>query len=176
MAFINYIKGDLFSHLPHTKDAVSIFAHSCNCQGAWGGGIAAVFKQKYPLAYKSYRDHCLALEDSRELLGTTYLCPTRSLEPGNKNRETPIYIACLFTSNFSESPEEIVEYTSRAMNDLDQQIKELQVQFEITTTDSKALVINLPKINSGIFRVPWEETEAVLKAMKDNIHFNVYVV
>lgn len=174
MAPIKYIKGDLFSHFPLSKNAVSILAHSCNCQGVWGGGIAAVFKQKYPTAYNSYRDHCLNVEGGRGLLGTAFLVPTIATEPGNKGKGAPIYIACLFTSNFSESPEEIVAYTRGAMTDLLRQVKMLHTLFE--TSSTSALVVNLPKINAGIFRVPWEETEAALLEFGDEVQFNVYVV
>lgn len=60
-------------------------------------------------------------------------------------------VGCLFTSKDYgtkvDPPQEIIENTKWAIKDL------------LTKTTMK---IAMPKINSGLFKVPWEETEAVL--------------
>lgn len=136
---IHYIKGDLFT-------AQGILAHACNCHGVWGGGIALVFKKKFPKAYKVYHEHCLQ-RSPEQLLGTCLLIP--------ENQSTSI--ACLFTSH-SSSESEIVAHTKDAIADLIRQ-----------TSDP----VNMPQINAGIFAVPWEKTEAVLKEYPKTT-FNVY--
>ncbi|KAK6205493.1 ADP-ribose 1''-phosphate phosphatase [Scheffersomyces amazonensis] len=170
---IKYIHGDLFSHTPIKKGAISILCHSCNCRGVWGGGIAAVFRRKYPIANRIYEDYCDEYRSQpTKLLGTTQLIlPEKDSEP---------LIACLFTSDMSGSgilpPHEIVHYTDLALQDLVKQLKHLQSQDKnIEVTDNEKLVVNMPKINSGIFNVPWDQTEAVLNKYPD-VHFNVYVI
>lgn len=156
---INYIKGDLFSH---KAAQIPVLAHACNPFGLWGGGIAAQFRKRYPSAYKLYADHCH--EHGNKLLGQTLIVPS-----GGSGSEK-VYIACLFTSNFENSPDEIVDYTRRSMLDLSKQLKQMQ---DIEHEGSKP-VVNMPKINSGIFNVPWQDTEAVLE--NSDLHINVYTV
>lgn len=50
---IKYIKGDLFT------SPINVFIHGCNDQGVFGSGIALEVKNKYPEAYKKYRDEYL---------------------------------------------------------------------------------------------------------------------
>lgn len=47
MPWIKETEGDIFS----SPDG-SVLIHACNCQGAWGAGVAAAFRTKYPAAYK----------------------------------------------------------------------------------------------------------------------------
>lgn len=124
-----------------------VLAHACNCYGVWGGGIAVAFRQKFPAAYESYRKHC-AQRSPQQLLGTCYLIPQ-----GNYN------IACLFTSDNS-SVEETVSYTKSAVEDLIRQ--------------APGEPISMPKINAGIFAVPWDKTETALTQLNHPI--TVYVL
>ncbi|CAK9435319.1 uncharacterized protein LODBEIA_P57160 [Lodderomyces beijingensis] len=155
---IKYIKGDLFSH---TARKPCILAHACNTGGSWGGGIAAVFRRKFPHANQQYSEYC---HGNRNLLGTSLLLKGDDFD---KNR---IYIACLFTSDFQQTPEEIVALTDEAVHDLVGQLKAIDVE-----TDNGKAVINMPKINAGIFGVPWQDTEAVLAKYTD-LQINVYVM
>lgn len=150
---INYLKGDLFSH---TAKKSIVLAHACNPHGSWGGGIAAQFKKRYPEAYKKYANHC---ETNSSLLGSSFLI-----------RDEKTYIACLFTSDFSTDPATIVKYTKSSMESLAEQLKSLD---DIETDGSGNPVVNMPTINSGIFNVPWKDTEAVLNQLTD-ISVNVY--
>lgn len=158
---IKYITGDLFSHKVSSSSTISILAHACNCHGSWGAGIAAVFYKKFPSAYKIYADHCKNhSHDRSKLLGTTLLIPASPDDPGSKNVHNPVYIACLFTSDFygakKLSPPDIVDNTDMAMQDLIDQLNQLKRE----NTD---IALNMPKINAGLFNVRWEDTESVLK-------------
>ena len=48
---MQYKKGDLL------KASESIIAHGCNCQGVMGAGVAKQIKNKYPKAYKKYKEY-----------------------------------------------------------------------------------------------------------------------
>ncbi|SGZ51632.1 CIC11C00000002493 [Sungouiella intermedia] len=154
---LQYIKGDLFSH---TSSKKVILAHACNPFGLWGGGIAAQFRKRYPSAYKLYADHCH--QHGNTLLGKCLVVPA--------DAQSKVYIACLFTSNFENSPSQIVEYTKQSMADLTEQLKTME---NVETHNGKT-TINMPMINSGIFNVPWKDTEAVLQSTDLNI--NVYII
>ncbi|KAF3986379.1 hypothetical protein FT663_04202 [Candidozyma haemuli var. vulneris] len=156
---LNYIKGDLFGH---TSKRVAVLAHACNPHGSWGGGIAAQFAKRYPDACKRYEAVCK--EKGPTLLGTSCVLPPE----GRQN----VYIACLFTSNFDNSPSDIVEYTRQALMDLAGQLSVLE---DVERDKDGFVVVNMPKINSGIFNVPWKLTErALLEA--DQLSFNIYEV
>ncbi|RCK65043.1 ADP-ribose 1''-phosphate phosphatase [Candida viswanathii] len=158
MSIIKYIQGDLFTHaIPPGKKI--ILAHACNTQGSWGGGIAAVFRKKFPKANLDYSQYCHV---HHNLLGKSLLI---------QSDQPSILIACLFTSDFNQSPHQIVEYTKQSLLDLE---KLLSSYNDLETIDGK-VVINMPKINAGIFGVPWEDTEEALKKVHD-LYFNVYVI
>jgi ADP-ribose 1''-phosphate phosphatase len=137
---INYIKGDLF-HAPKG----SILIHATNCCGIWGGGIAKIFAQKFPESYKIYREYC-----KNNIVGGTALGTCLLIKPENDYR-----VACLFTSKgygkFVDSPEEILEATKYAV-------------FDLIYQNNDVKEFHACKFNSGLFRVPWEKTEAVLEA------------
>ena len=92
-----YITGDLFSAPPG-----SILVHACNTKGAWGNGIAAAFKKRYPRAFGVYKEHCK--ESGASALGTCL----RIQDVDGRGHE----IACLFTSKAygkrKDAPEEIL--------------------------------------------------------------------
>lgn len=146
---IEYIQGDLF------ESSSTILAHACNCQGTWGAGVARVFKSKFPTAFKEYNAHCKS-HSPTELLGTTFLA---NIGDGR-------YVACMFTSNFTGihklSVKEIVHFTNLSTADLVLQINGKDV--------------SMPKINSGLFGVPWEDTEEVLTPFTDDVDIKVYCI
>lgn len=146
---ITYTRGDLFDALKR-GDTVYI-GHACNCRGVWGAGIAAAFRAKFPNSYKQYRAHCKS-SNPQDILGTSLVLPT----------DSNAVIVCLFTSVYGgEPPEVIASNTAKALAHLRTQI-------------SPTVVLNIPMINSGIFKVPWELTEDVLK--KCDININVYIL
>lgn len=52
---IEYRTGDLFA-----QDDVDAIGHGVNCRGVMGGGIAKLFKRKYPAMYTQYNFACRA--------------------------------------------------------------------------------------------------------------------
>lgn len=136
---IKHVSGDLFQCVSAAKKPV--LAHSCNCLGVWGGGIALQFRKRYPSAYDRYKSYCLSQEG--EILGSALVI-----------EESDCRIACLFTS--IDGGGDIVGNTALAMESLKGQI-------------GTGEVVHMPKINSGIFGVPWPETEEVLKDSGLNI-------
>lgn len=169
---IQYIKKDLFKSIPP-----SILAHACNTHGIWGGGIAYQFAHKFPSTEQVYIDHCSS-HTTAELLGTTLLIPSSPQDPGNTIRDKCHVIACLFTSagggGNADGVREIVKNTERAVADLENQLDNAQEEWLIKTKGEEGWVVEMPKINAGIFRVPWEDTEKVLQ--KSKLDYNVYVV
>lgn len=164
---INYIKGDVLKHvLP--QGTISIIGHACNPRGRWGAGVATQFKAKFPSTYPIHQQHCKKLD----LLGTSQLIPSDKSDIGNLNRSIPAYILCLFTADLHKkhSPTTIANNTELALDDLVKQLEELDLPFE---KENGKYLINILKINSGLFFTPWELTEAVLN--KFDLVFNVYV-
>lgn len=147
---LQYIQGDLFQ----SNDVV--LAHACNCRGAWGAGVAAIFRKKFPHAFQAYKRHCsdnLPLE----ILGTAFLADT-----GDGR-----WVACLFTSDHAGAgklaPTEILVHTATAMADLERQMTAYGQQS-----------VSMPKINAGLFAVPWENTEEVIA--KSTLNITVYTL
>jgi ADP-ribose 1''-phosphate phosphatase len=104
MSKLTYVTCDLFAAPTNT-----ILVHACNTVGSWGGGIATVFKEKYPSQFEPYKLHCK--EHGQALIGTCLLIP------GDKHD-----IACLFTSRAygkrKDKPDEILAATKTAVQDL----------------------------------------------------------
>ncbi|CDR40145.1 CYFA0S04e04544g1_1 [Cyberlindnera fabianii] len=173
MGALNYITGNLLH-----ASRPAILAHACNTHGIWGGGIAYQIALQFPAAEARYEDHC-ARHSPEQLIGTTFLIETQKDEPGNKGSDDPYIIACLFTSvgggGFADAPAEIVKNTRLALEDLERQLKETSSEVLLGLKKVRGhWVVDLPKINAGIFRVPWDETEAVLK--ESGLDYNVYIV
>ncbi|ODV96660.1 hypothetical protein PACTADRAFT_1247 [Pachysolen tannophilus NRRL Y-2460] len=177
---LTYINEDLFSILSKPQSSFPvILAHSCNCYGSWGGGIAYQFAKRFPSALNQYQTHCASFSSNpQKLLGSTLLI---KINPKDFNHEGDYLIACLFTSLLGqESPTEIAQYTQFAILDMVTQLQGKkncdleEVQDLLTKYDinEENLVINIPKINSGIFNVPWEMTEEVLA--ETGLQYNVY--
>lgn len=139
------IKGSLFD-----APKGSIIIHACNTKGVWGSGIAKAFAKLFPRARDVYSAVCQAEGSKR--LGTCLLIPAGSHT-----------IGCLFTSKsfgqHVDSPQNILKATKTAIDDLIAQ-----------NTDNKPMY--MCKINSGLFRVPWKDTKAILK--ESGASFTVY--
>ncbi|KAM0794507.1 hypothetical protein BDR22DRAFT_776623, partial [Usnea florida] len=144
---------------------------ACNARGVWGTGVALAFKQKYPDAYRTYNAHCLRpppgskptmKQHQANLVGTTLLIPP-STNTANQRQasKTPHYIACLFTSldygKRVSPPQEILDNTKNALEDLARQIA------EIRESGQELGVCHAVRINSGKFGVEWQKTKAVLE-------------
>lgn len=154
---LTYTKGDLFAIAENIKKSSSspfYLAHACNCQGAWGAGIAHTFKLKYYKDYLEYNDACTeAIKWGDNLCGGVLL--------------TSSNIICLMTAAWygkrTDSPKDIINNTKKAFKSLDAMLP-------------KNAVVYSPKFNSGLFRVPWHESEKILKdflTLRPDIHWTV---
>lgn len=156
---LKYIRGDLFS-ASSSNQKLTILAHACNPFGLWGAGVASQFKKRYPKAYTLYAEHC---RSNKDLLGTCYLARVGDDQP---------LVACLFTSDFTNTPSQIVSFTEASISDLARQVESLK---DIERDDEGRAIVNMPQINSGIFNVPWEDTEEAL-SLCDSLSFRVFVL
>lgn len=129
---ITYIKGDLFS-----SPSDRLLVHAVNCQGIWGSGVAKIFARYYVDEGVAYKAICDFYKIKRESpIGTALVING---------------VGCLFTSYGYgaevDPPTDILKNTELAMQDL------------VSKTTMK---LAMPKINSGLFKVPWEDTEKIL--------------
>jgi ADP-ribose 1''-phosphate phosphatase len=133
---IEEVKGNLFD-----APKGALIVHACNTQGVWGAGIASHFARLYPDYYKAYAGKCTVY--GNHLLGTAFIMT------GKYHR-----VGCLFTSTGYGSKalyrEDILNATRDSLLDMFTQISE----------DEE---IHLPRINSGLFRVPWPMTKKILE-------------
>lgn len=152
--------------------AGAVLAHACNARGVWGTGIALGFMRRFPDAYRMYSKYCRT--GHQDVAGHALLINAGGIPA----RE----IACLITSrdygDRRDSEAEILLHTSEAILSL-----EMELQQRSLTRDSAgaagaeaALALDrmgerpreevyMPRINSGMFAVPWEKTEAILQEL-----------
>lgn len=131
-----YNKGSLFKAV----EPGAILLHSCNASGAWGAGIALQFKKKYPDAYKQYQSWCS--KDPEELVGS-YL----------KLKDKDVTIACLFASaGYGEHKDDESTIVKNTYSGIKSFLHSLPYR----------AVVNSPKFNSGLFKVPWDTTEKII--------------
>lgn len=155
MGSITYIKGDVLK----IGDIPRILLHSCNCNGTWGGGIAYQLALKYPDAEEEYMSKC-----ERHVCGLLGKCLMLNTE-----RDPNLVIGCLFTAAFGgpdQTDSMILKYTEKALEHFKKQIEKDE------SLQNRKII--MPKINSGIFGVPWEETEKLL--IKSDLDVTVYVI
>ncbi|ODQ44895.1 hypothetical protein PICMEDRAFT_73702 [Pichia membranifaciens NRRL Y-2026] len=188
---IRYTKGDLFQLTKTTLSRPLLIAHACNCLGIWGGGIASVFKTRYFSSYELYHTYCHSFQSPTELLGTSLLLPVSSNDAGFVNGlKDQLIVVCLFTSIIGQETEkEIAKNTESAMLDLKRKLQnpsliENAISRQIIENYNKQILdadgkpdvfqytINMPKINAGIFGVPWSLTEKALE--KSNMNCQVF--
>lgn len=143
---VQYAQGSLFE-----SPKGSTLVHAVNCRGVWGAGIALDFKSKFPEAFREYQNKSNKL--GAACLGKSVY--TKCSEYG---------ILSLFTSEGfgrdASSPHEILEATADALD-------------HATVYLRSGSILNMPKINAGLFRVPWEDTEKVL--LKSQFNCKVWV-
>lgn len=131
----------------------SALVHACNAQGVWGSGIAAEFKKLFPSSYKSYKEYC----KNYTLAGGFDIA-----------EENNYIILSLITSknygNKIDSSDEILVNTTLALNDLGDYLERCGYNHEREVYSNK--------FNSGLFNVPWEKTEVILKVFVKKYNLN----
>ncbi|KAI5273647.1 hypothetical protein E4T47_03179 [Aureobasidium subglaciale] len=158
---ISEYKGDMFA-----APSKALLLHACNCQGSWNKGIAYAFQKNYPDHYSRYYAHCRD-NDTKDLIGTCLIIP-----PQKTGRQH--WVGCLFTSRKygrgKDKKDQIVENTENA-------VEHMVDQLEVWQKKGKEMPIAfwMPKINSGLFRVPWAETKKIIEDItcKGGLHLNV---
>ncbi len=123
----------------------TLLMHSCNAQGIWGSGVALQFKEKFFVEYEMYNIYCNAGPEFT--LGTGIIF----------NR-----VACIIASNGY----------SHKVDDNETILKNTETSIKMIIDNSNG-PIYLPKINSGLFKVPWEKTELIIKEFVKHRDFYV---
>lgn len=125
----------------------SVLVHACNAKGAWGSGIALDFRKLFPNAYRRYNAYCKDFG----IIGTAPVFG-----------DDGFFICCLITSsNFGgavDTKDAILINTTLALNSF--------CSTESWRHYSKRIIYS-NKFNSGLFGVPWKETEKILKILVD---------
>lgn len=127
----------------------SIIIHACNAQGVWGSGIAKEFKERYPLAYGIYQDHCKQMMP----LGYGHI---------HENKKEEHNVGWIITSeNFGDrkdKPVSILANTALALNCICEDIETTRVLNGLVD-----ITVYSNKFNSGLFNVPWSDSVVVLE-------------
>jgi ADP-ribose 1''-phosphate phosphatase len=140
---ITYFKSSLFD-----VPVNSVIVHACNAQGVWGAGIAAEFRTRYLYSNMAYEQFC---DTNKVITGKAGLSSWHV-----KERH---WVGWLITSfgygSRKDSRIAILTNTALAVSSLCENLcKQL---------DHAQIEVYSNKFNSGLFGVPWEETEEVLK-------------
>jgi ADP-ribose 1''-phosphate phosphatase len=140
---ITYEKISLFDVLKG-----SIIIHAVNAQGVWGSGIAKEFKERYPKSYEHYNYFC-----------KNYTALGRGTFSNFKEEKHQVGWICT-SKNYGDkkdNPIQILTNTTLALIDL---CDELDATRSINGYSNITVYSN--KFNSGLFNVPWSNTEIVL--------------
>lgn len=150
------VKMDLF-----TAPSDSFIVHACNTKGQWGSGIAKFMKDKYPKNNQAYRDHCFSNSDER-LIGSAFI-PQVGSAAWKERRVISLFTSVAY-GIFKDPPHKIIQNTKDALVDLFLFLSEEYKQPEINVYSNM--------FNSGLFNVPWSDTENVLKHELDIFESN----
>jgi hypothetical protein len=134
----------------------SYMVHACNSQGVWGSGIAKEFKARYPTAFNAYRAHC---EHWNSVNGTA--CGTS--DNSWAFDDEPHAVGWIITSHNYGDLKDDLEYikvnTTLALVDLCERIVKEHLH------DDRIIEVYSNKFNSGLFGVPWKDSELILKTV-----------
>ncbi len=111
----------------------TIIAHSCNCQGVWGAGFAASLASRYQEDYALYTLMCRTIPKGSFMLSPNVLSLLTSSSYGR----------------YVDHPDTILEATRTALDSF--------------LMGNIGYHLHMPKINSGLFRVPWYKTELIIE-------------
>ena len=133
-----YKKGNMFDNLDEKSGCLLV--HSTNIENVWGAGVALAFAEHFPNSEKVYNNYKNTLGDGYAIV--------------DKIKEYTFYVCCLNTGSIRRRvpQEQIAIYTYAA-------IKRLLSSEGLP----EKIVIHSPKINAGLFRVPWHLTEKAIK-------------
>lgn len=156
-------KGDLFDVPQNT-----LIAHACNCKASWSAGIASEFKKRYPQAYVQYNQACM--KEDIKLLGKSKIFKSsmsrKYIDDATDDNRVTYYIGCLFTSyNYGKNKDtasKILENTKNSVEDL---LLQVDICNRSTEEKDKIKEIRIPRINAGLFSIPWNKTKDILESV-----------
>lgn len=137
-----------------TMNKNDYIVHSCNNIGVWGAGFAKQLKQYNPTVFKEYVKKC------------RWNRPFKALAHFDQESDGKPWILSLIVSRdygVCKDPQEVILENTREL-------------LLIYSNFSNEIVFHSPKINSGLFGVPWEKTEAIIQEFvnKTGCEWNVY--
>ena len=137
--------------------ADSVIVHACNSQGMWGSGIAKPFSLNYPHSYKDYQNFCAQWNHER---GSA--CGLADLS--NYHSSEPHWVGWIVTSHnygpLKDTPELIKIHTTLALREFCR-----KVYMAHSSEDHPTIEVYSNKFNSGLFNVPWQDSELILKTV-----------
>lgn len=151
--------GSLFEAL---TSKAPVLVHAVNTVGVWGAGIALEFKKRFPVAYKRYVEQCGTYDDASNVGNYGVM---------NTDISNQTIIAWLFTAQYpgpQNDTKAVVAATSSAVSKL---IKRANFKDAWPYPYS----FHSPRINAGLFAVPWEQTEAAIQKEIEDTPFDWYV-
>ena len=140
MAII-YMTGNLYTTQPG-----HYIAHSVNAQGVMGRGFAKTYRELNPDSFSQYSNYC-SKNNKRSLVGT-YL---KTID-AKTNQLSALLVTSEGYGTRVDAPSFILDATKKSVT----------LFLRDHCSGTKKQVIESPRINSGLFSVPWEKTEAVL--------------
>jgi ADP-ribose 1''-phosphate phosphatase len=135
---ITYKKMSLFD-----APAESAIMHDCNALGIWASGIAKDFNQRFPKTFKEYNRYCT--QNEQNPVGTVIVGFENDFVVGN-------LITSYGYGKEVDPPEEILKNTEKALHEFFEYLEEEHIT-----------KVYCNKFNSGLFKVPWEDTEKLLE-------------
>lgn len=150
---IKYHEGvDLFSKMA-TMDNNDYIVHSCNSQGVWGAGFAKTLREWCSRSFQEYKEGCRA---------SGFEAPEMVIS--HEWRTGPYIVSLIVSRGYGKQkdpPGTILKNTKFLLENLH---PKNYVRF------------HSPKINSGLFGVPWEETEKIIQEFvnRTGCEWNVY--
>lgn len=127
-----------------------ILIHSCNLESKWDSGVALAIKNHIPKAFEDYQD----------------MCPHNSLGTHDYFDYEQFGLVNLYVSKgdsqHHDDPFSINFWTGIAL-----------MNFFKTCLDKEN--IYMPKINSGGFKVKWEDTEKLLTLLSETYNIDITI-
>ncbi len=151
---ITYVKGDLFAA---NERAV---AHGCNCHGVMGAGVAAIVRDRFPVAYNRYKMACDITKDFYPGVAQPVSCDVPNWDTGGTD-VTTVYNLATQNAPGANAKYDYVEGALRNMR-----------RHMLHVGNSR---IAMPKIGAGIGGLEWEMVEQVINSVFGSEAFMVVV-
>lgn len=150
---IEYVKGDLFD------TNIRAIAHGCNAQGVMGSGVARIVKERYPEAFRRYRNY-YEKEGSLKL-GDIIVVPC------DYNGENKIIVNAITQEFFGRNGRRFVSYDAVA-----ESMAKINHMFEVYGISE----IAMPQIGAGLGGGDWNVISAIIEAELKNVKPYVYIL